>query len=231
MSTVVVMRCSASIACCSASGVSSKSGTSTPGSRSASYLPPVAAADGAEVELGRDPGVGERRLGAHARVHVIGMLVKAPVVVGDQDLRPVLLDQARQPGRHLSLRDVAERVGTVLVLPFRHAGVVVTEQLQVRDAQDGARLAQLSQALLGHCLLVVPVLPRLDAARAVPEFAVRAGHDHRPDALRGVGGQHAAGARRLVIGVGVDRHHRQLLCHDSSLPDRRPDRPIGVTSR
>jgi hypothetical protein len=173
--------------------------------------------------------VRERRLRAAARVHVIGMLVRALIVVGDQHLRPVPLDEAGDPRRDLGLRDVDKRVGPVLVVPFRHARVVVAEQFQVRDPEDGAGLAQLSQPQAGHGLLVVPVLPRLDAALRVAEFPVRARHDHRPDALSGVGGEHPAGARCLVVGMGVHCHHCQRFCHASSVPDRRAQCPIGAT--
>jgi hypothetical protein len=85
----------------------------------------------------------------------------------------------------------------------------IRPEIQVPDAQDGAGLAQLGQAVLSHRLLVVPVLARLDPARGVPELSVGAGHDHRPDALRGIGGEHATGAGRLVVGVSMYGHHRE----------------------
>src|SRR6185437_11269588 len=182
-------------------------------------LAPVAAAHRAEVELGRAAIGGERLLGRTARVHMIRMLVRTLVVVRDQHLRPVRVDQPRDPGRHVRLGDVAESVRPVLVVPFQHAGVAVPEELEVGHAQDRAGLAELGQALLGDRLLVVPVLPRLDPAVGVAELAIGTRHDHGPDALGGVGRQHPAGARRLVVGVRVHRHHRQLFCHDSRLPD------------
>jgi hypothetical protein len=164
-------------------------------------------------------------------VHVIGVLIGPLVVVGDQHLRPVPLDQGGDPRRHLLQRDVAERVGPQVVVPFRHAGVPVAEQLQVRDPQDGAGLAQLSQALADYRLFVVPVLARLDATRPVPQLSVGAGHDHGADALGRVGGQDPAGAGRFVVGMRVDRHHRQRFCHASSVPDQAPDRPIGSVTQ
>jgi hypothetical protein len=162
-----------------------------------------------------------------ARVHVIGMLVRALIVVGDQHLWPVPVDQLADPGRHLRLRDVAEGVRPVLIVPFRHAGVVIAEDFQVGHAQDRAGFAQLSQALLGYRLLVVPVLPGLDPARRVPELPVGARHDHGPDALGGVGRQHTARARRLVVRMGVHGHHCQRFCHESRLPDKPANCPTG----
>jgi hypothetical protein len=45
---------------------------------------------------------------------------------------------------------------------------VIAEDFQVGHAQDRARFAQLSQALLGDRLLVVPVLPGLTPPGASP---------------------------------------------------------------
>jgi hypothetical protein len=128
-------------------------------------------------------------------VDVIGMLVGARGVIGDHDLRPVPLHQGTDPGGHLGHRDVAEGTGTVLVVPVRHARVVVAERLEVGDAEDLAGLAQLREPLLRHRLLVVAVLAGLDPAGRIPELTVRAGHDHGADSGVAVGGQHATGAR------------------------------------
>src|ERR1022692_895012 len=66
------------------------------------------------------------------------------------------------------------------------------------------------------------VLARLDLTRRIPELAVRTGHAHRPDAFLGILRKYAAGAGRLVVRVRVHGHQGELLCHGTSLPDRRP---------
>ena len=55
------------------------------------------------------------------RVHVVGVLIGAVWVVGDHDLRAVLLDQGADPVHHILERDIAERVGAVPVLPLGHS--------------------------------------------------------------------------------------------------------------
>src|ERR1700722_17745157 len=142
---------------------------------------------------------------------VVGVLVRTLIVIGDQYLRLVLFHQAGDPRGYVRLGDVAERVRPVLVVPVRHAGVVVTEQFEIADTEDLGGFAQLSEALAGYGLLVMPVWSGLDPRGPVAELTAGAGDDHGSDALGGVGGQHAAGARRFVVGMGMDGHHRELF--------------------
>jgi hypothetical protein len=72
---------------------------------------------------------------------------------------------------------------------------LVTEWLEVGDAQDLAGLAQLCEPQLRHRLLVVTVLSGLDPTRGVPELTVRTGHNDGTDSLVAIRGQDAAGAR------------------------------------
>src|SRR4029079_12192451 len=90
-------------------------------------LPPVAAAHRGEVELGHAAAGGKGLLGRTARVHVVRMLVRTLIVVRDQHLRPVPVDQLRDPARYVRLRDVTEGVRPALVVPITHAGIVVAQ--------------------------------------------------------------------------------------------------------
>src|ERR1022692_4243655 len=81
-----------------------------------------------------------------------------------------------------------------------------------------AGLAQLGQPGLGDIAGVVSVIARLDAAGSVAELTVRTGHNNGPDVLVGILGEHATGARRLVIGMGVHGHESQRMSHTCNLP-------------
>jgi len=220
MSTVVVMRCSVSAICRITSGLGAVGYIHAGFAQRLPYLLPVAAAHRGEVELGRDAGARGGGDGCFGRVHVVRVLVGARGVIGDHDLRLVPLDQGADPPGHLGSGDVAEGAGPVLVVPVRHAGVVIAERLKVGDAQDLAGLAQLRQPQLRHHLLVVTVLAGLDSTGRIPELTVRAGHDHGTDSLVTVGGQHAAGARCLVVGVCVYRHQGEIFCHSPKFAAR-----------
>ena len=194
------------------------------------YLPPGAAAHRRQVELRRDAGLCRGGLCGAAGVHVVRVLVGALVVVGDQDLRTVLGDEAADPARHFLERHVPERVRPVLVLPVRHARVVVAERFHVADLEDPGRLFEFGQTQPGDCLRVVAGLAGLDPAGGVPVLAVGAGDNHCSDALVGVGSEDAA-TGRLVVGVGVYRHQGERLCHTHQPAMPRPGAPSGRLSR
>jgi hypothetical protein len=60
---------------------------------------------------------------------MIGMVVASELVVGDDHLRLITLHQDRQASCTLLDRYVPENLGTILVVPLQHAGVVITEFL------------------------------------------------------------------------------------------------------
>src|SRR5437879_4164733 len=74
--------------------------------------------------------------------------------------------------------DVAEHVGSVLVLPLDHPRVVVPEQLEMRYAERLACTLELTEADAGDLGLFVALIARLDPARRVAELAVRARDDN-----------------------------------------------------
>src|SRR5215472_14379116 len=85
------------------------------------------------------------------------------------------------------------------------------------DSEVLARLAQLSQSRQRDTRLVVPVIPRLDAGRAVSEFAVGTGDDDGLNTLVGVGRQDAACARGFIVWVGMNCHQGQWVGHRCNL--------------
>src|SRR5260370_8189864 len=111
---------------------------------------------------------------------MIWMLVHAVRVVGDHDLRAVLVDQAADPVGDIAQRDVAERLRAVPVLPFRHAGIVVAEQLKLGDAEVLACLAQLGQPGQSDARPVVALLAWLEASRAPAQPPFRTGSTNLP---------------------------------------------------
>ena len=120
------------------------------------------------------------------RLQVVGMLVAVVDAVRRHDIRLVGLHERGEPVS----RDVdgygAECALVILVIPVRHAGVVVAEQLDLRHAQQLASLSQLAPSRRGHRLGVMACFARLDSAWAVAKLAVGAGDDDRADALCGV---------------------------------------------
>ncbi len=98
--------------------------------------------------------------GDSAGVDVIGVVVAAELVVGHDDVGSVPLEQAREAVGGVVDGDVAEHVGTVLVLPVDHARVVVPEQLEVRDTKHLARPLELAETDAGDLGLVVALALR-----------------------------------------------------------------------
>ena len=77
------------------------------------------------------------------------------------------------------------------------------------DPQDLAARGQLDLAQLDDLGWVVARLTRLHATRAVAAASVGAGDENRRDAFGGRLRQHAAGAGRLIVGMGVHSHESQ----------------------
>ena len=211
VSTVVVIRAAAACASCSRCGsICGRGPTSTPSSVMPGAEPlEVAPSPSGEVQLRRDAGALDGRQRDPIRLDVIGMVVAAELVVGDHDLRLMALHQGREACRALLDRHVAERVRTVLVLPLDHARVLIAELLEDINTEDVACLVQLGQTDCRDGCFVVGDVARFDTARSIAELTIGAGDHDRPDALVGVHGQHAPGARRLVVRMSMHGHQSE----------------------
>ena len=120
-----------------------------------------AASERGEVGLSRNSRSCDGGQGDAAGVDVIWVVVATELVVRHDDVGAVTLEQAREAFGGILDGDVAERVGTVLVLPFDHARVVVPEQLEVRDTERLACSLELAEPDAGDLGLVVAFSPGL----------------------------------------------------------------------
>jgi len=154
-------------------------------------------------------------------VEVAGQPVLA---VGENDVRAVAPHHRRQSAHHLFEGDVGEGVWRIVGRPSGHPGVAVAEQLQVLDAEMGARGPQLGQPLFPYEGVDVAVLAGLAPARTVALLAVGTGDEHSLDTLVRIARQGATGGGDLVVGVGVHSHQPQPT-HDVTAP-----RPGGAVS-
>ena len=142
------------------------------------------------------------------RLDVVGVAVEAVLVVGDDDLGALLEQDRREPRRGLVDGRRPERPRGVVLRPSLHARVGEAEHLEARHAEDRRGGAELG---LRGARATSPgswcSRSGVDAVGRVAERAVGAGHEHRAHPLVGVGAQHAARRRRLVVGVRVDAQH------------------------
>jgi len=68
-----------------------------------------------------------------------------------------------------------------------------------------------------------------DAPRPVPQLATGARHQHRVNPFGGAAGQQSPGEQGLVVGVGMNRHQRELPGHRSRVcRPGAPERRVGV---
>ena len=209
-STFVVISASSFAIAASRSGLGSGScGNSRPrASRRAAHRLPVPTPARDQIELRRDVAALHRGDRDAVRLEMVGMVVAAGVGVRDHHVGPERLEQVEQALRADVDRDVAERIGMVLELPLLHPGVAVAEADRMRHAELAARDVELGEARGGDGVRIVSGFARLHMTGAVAHLAVRAGHDDGLRALVAVAGENAAGAGRLVVGVGVDGHER-----------------------
>ena len=153
--------------------------------------------------------------GAHADVvdlDVVGVAVAAALVVGGEHVGLLAPQDLRESlGRLVEIGGREGAVGIVRRLAV-HAGVVVAEELDARDAEHVGRPLTLDGATVaerfGRC------------EHAVVDFAeLAARREHGDHAVTVVGGARhgAAGDDRLVVGMGVEaddrRGHEPMQAH------------------
>ena len=149
---------------------------------------------------------------------MVGVVVAGVGEVGDHHLRTELLEELDEARRHDVVGLTMERARVLVLRPVLHARVAVAENLRMRHAERLGCHFELTQPDPGDVVGIVPVLSRLDVTGRVTELSVGAGDEHRAHAFCRIAGEGAAGAVRLVVGVRVHRHQRQLG-HAHSLPD------------
>ena len=143
------------------------------------------------------------------RLDVVGVTVEPVLVIGHDDVGPVLADQGGKAiGRGVD-RSGPERFRCVVGRPAHHSGVGVPEQCELADAQDRAALGQFVAAHLRDRCGVVPGFTGFHAVRTVSAAAVGAHHHNRANAFGGIASQYAAGAAGLVVGMRVHGHESQ----------------------
>lgn len=90
-------------------------------------------------------------------------------VVSDEDLRSVMFDEFFDPARHGLDGYAAERIVALLGAPSRHAGIAITEQLEMRNPQIGAGALEFTSADRRHLTGIVAVLARFDTTWPITE--------------------------------------------------------------
>ena len=140
---------------------------------------------------------------------VIGMPVSAELVVGRDDVRPVLPDQPRQPsGRLVQVRHPV-RARVAIAVGAHHPRVAIAEVLPLGDAEDPHRPLQLAGPDLAEASMVVRRVHLGDDDLA--QLAAGAGDQDDPMAgLDGLG-HRPTGPDRFVVGMGVDGHQRRAV--------------------
>jgi hypothetical protein len=140
---------------------------------------------------------------------VVRMPVPAELVVGRHHVGSVAPYQPGQAARRLVEVGLPEAARIAVPVRAHHPRVAVAEVLPFRDAEDGHRPLQLARPDLAEPAVVVGRVHLRDDD--LTQLAPGAGHEH--DAMAGGDGlrHRPAGADRLVIGVGVDRHHGRAV--------------------
>ena len=139
---------------------------------------------------------------------MIGMPVVAVPVVGDQDVRVLLIEDARQPAAGLIQACLHEAHRIAVLRPARHPGVVVTQPGHSRNAQHSG----------GRLRLGTPTLRnRLARGQVFRDGAVlTAGGEDHDDTVASFGGEHhrPRGLARLIVWMGVEEDqcgHQYIL--------------------
>ena len=174
------------------------------------HPPAVRTRAGDQIQLARDVARVERGDGDVVRLQVIGVVVPGVGEVRDHDLRAEPLDQLDQARRDHVVGLPVEGARVLVLRPAVHPRVAVAERLHVRHAERLGGHLQLAEPDARDVVGIVALLAGLDVAGRVAELAVRAGDEHRPDAFGRVAGEGDPGAVRLVVGVRVHRHQRQV---------------------
>ena len=170
--------------------------------------------DGAlALELLRVPGrVAGPRHGPDRDVvdpDVVGMAVAAEGVVRRHDVGLVLADEPHEPAGRVVEIGLPEVPRIEVPRPAHHVGVAVAEVLPLGHAELAHRGLELAGPDLAEPPMVVGRVHLLHDDLA--HLAAGAGDDD--DAVAGLDGlgHRAAGADRLVVGVGMDRHERESV--------------------
>ncbi len=172
--------------------------------------PPIAAAMGLVIQLWHHVAGINRICRDVGRVNVVRM-PGAVRVVSDDDLWPVMLDELPDPVGNGLDGHAAERVVVLLGAPPRHAGIAVTEQLEMRDSQVCAGAMELILTDRRHRTGIMAVLARLDTTWPITEFPIGTRDDNRPHSPQCIVRKDAAGRGGLVVGMGMDGHQGQLF--------------------
>ncbi len=141
--------------------------------------------DGVVVEGGLVAEEIERGHGDPVGLDVVGVAVEAVLVVGDDDLRPLLFNQVREAPGDVFDRRRPEGLGVVVLGPTHHARVAVPEAHVALDAEDLYRVVELDGPDLGDLVAVVVVGVGFHPAGRVTELAIRAGDEDCAHALVG----------------------------------------------